>query len=82
MARKTECLTPNCQFHIGINSKGISVQVDFPKPIHFSRKEAKLIEDLLHNSVETVLRPYFKPQRKSKRSLITQWLFKLVANGS
>jgi len=82
MARKTECLTPNCQFHIAINSKGVSVQVDFSKPIHFSRREAKLVEDLLHNSVETVLRPYFKTHRKSKRLFLARWIARRIKNGS
>lgn len=70
MARKTECLTPGCMFHTSINSKGVSIQVDFPKQIHFTKKEAKLLENLLHNSVETVLRPYFRSSKKSKRVIL------------
>ena len=70
MARKTECLTPGCMFHTSINSKGVSLRVDFPNPRHFTRKEAKLLEDLLHNSVEIVLRPYFKPSNISKRQIL------------
>ena len=70
MARKTECLTPECMFHTRINSKGVSIRVDFPKPINFTKKEAKLLEDLLHNSVETVLRPYFRASKKSKRVIL------------
>ena len=57
-------------FHTSINSKGVSLRVDFPNPIHFTRKEAKVLEDLLHNSVETVLRPYFKPSNISKRQIL------------
>lgn len=70
MARKTECLTPGCMFHTSINSKGVSIQVDFPEQIHFTRKEAKLLEELLHNSVETVLRPYFRSPKISKRVIL------------
>tara|TARA_B100000900_G_scaffold402408_1_gene408206 strand:- start:130 stop:390 length:261 start_codon:yes stop_codon:yes gene_type:complete len=72
MARKTECLTPGCMFHTRINSKGVSIRVDFPQQIHFTRKEAKLLEDLLHNSVETVLRPYFRVSKRSKRVMLKQ----------
>jgi len=56
--------------------------VDFSKPIHFSRREAKLVEDLLHNSVETVLRPYFKTHRKSKRLFLARWIARRIKNGS
>jgi len=74
MARKTKCLTPGCMFHTRIHSKEISIRVTFPKEINFSKKEAILLEDLLHNSVEAVLRPYFGASRTSKRVMLKQTL--------
>ena len=42
------------------------VNIDFPNSISLSKKEAKLLEDLLHNSVETILRPYFRVSKNEK----------------
>lgn len=69
MARKTKCLTPHCMYSTHINDKEVSISVRFPKPIKLSKKESALLEDLLHNSVECVLRPYFMKERVSKRDL-------------
>lgn len=59
MALKTECLTPDSVFHTSIGTKYISMRVCLPFELSINEEEAKLIEKLLHNQIEVVLRPYF-----------------------
>jgi len=68
MALKTTCLTPGCQYTTHITKDGLTVNIHFPRSINFTKREAKLLECLLHNSIECVLRPYF--MKTSKRETL------------
>lgn len=68
MALKTICLTPGCQYTTHITKDGITVNIRFPNNIDFDNREAKILECLLHNSIECVLRPYF--MKNSKRETL------------
>lgn len=59
MALETRCLTPDATFHTSIGTKYISVRVNLPFELKINEKEAKILEKLLHNQIELVLRPYF-----------------------
>lgn len=59
MARETKCLTPDAVFHTNIGTKYISVRVALPFELSVNEKEAEILEKLLHNQIELVLRPYF-----------------------
>ena len=59
-AVKTDCQTPDAQFHIKVADKKVSVEVDLPKSLDLSEDDAKLLEANLHNAIELVLAPYFK----------------------
>ena len=66
MALETKCLTPGAQFHtdMGTDYEGreyVTVSVDLPAGTikNLAEVEAELIEKLLHNQIELVLRPYF-----------------------
>ena len=60
MAKKIKCLTSGAIYHTSINEKKIGVSVDLPIPIRLTKKEAKVLEKLLHNQMELVLRLYFE----------------------
>ena len=60
MALETKCLTPETNFHINIGTKYISIRVVLPFELKVKEEEAEILEKLLHNQVELVLRPYFK----------------------
>ena len=60
MALETKCLTPEATFHTSIGTKYISVRVSLPFELKADREEAEILEKLLHNQLELVLRPYFK----------------------
>lgn len=66
MALETKCLTPGAQFHTDISTdyegrEQVTVSVDLPAGTikNLTEVEAELIEKLLHNQIELVLRPYF-----------------------
>lgn len=59
MAIKTVCQTPGTVFHTKIESKKISCEVDLPKPIKLTEKQAELLEANIHNAMELVLARYF-----------------------
>ena len=60
MANKTKCLTNGARFHIGINEEGISAKVDLPFKFDINEEEAIVLETLIHNQLELVLRSYFE----------------------
>jgi len=66
MALETECLTPGTHFHTDIDTdyegrESITVSVGVPPGTlkDLTEEEAVLLEKLLHNQIELVLRPYF-----------------------
>ena len=60
MANPTKCLTDGAWFHTEINENIISARVDLPFKLDISEKEAEILETLIHNQLELVLRPYFE----------------------
>ena len=60
MANKTPCLTSGAIFHTGIFEDNVSVKVDLPFKLEITDEEAAILETLIHNQLELVLRPYFK----------------------
>lgn len=59
MANKTKCLTSGCVYKTLISKKSVSISVEFPHEIKFSKEESKILETIMHNAIETCLRPYF-----------------------
>ena len=59
MALETKCLTPDAMFHTNIGTQYINMRVSLPFELKVSREEAEILERLLHNQIELVLRPYF-----------------------
>ena len=66
MAIETKCLTPGAHFHTNINKdyegrEYVTISVDLPPGTltNLTKVEAELLEKLLHNQIELVLRPYF-----------------------
>ena len=58
MALETKCLTSGAIFHTAINDRDVSVKVDLPFKLDISDEEASILERLLHNQIEVVLRYY------------------------
>ena len=63
MALETECLTSGAFFLTEVNENSVSVKVDLPFTLNVTEEEAELIERLMHNQLELVLRPYFNESR-------------------
>ena len=59
MAIETKCLTPEANFSTYISDRVVSASVHIPFDLGIDSDEAKLLEKLLHNQLELVLRPYF-----------------------
>jgi len=67
MAIETKCLTSGAIFHISIQEQEISATVELPFKLGISEEEATLLEVLVHNQLELVLRTYCENQvRKEK----------------
>ena len=62
MANKTQCLTSGAIFHTGISEDSVSVKVDLPFKLEITEEEAEILETLIHNQMELILRPYFKTE--------------------
>ena len=60
MANSTKCLTSGAWFHIGVSEDGITAKVALPFKLDIDEEEAKIIETLVHNQLELVLRSYFE----------------------
>ena len=60
MANATECLTNGARFHVEIDENSIAAKVDLPFKLNISEKEAEILETLIHNQLELVLRSYFE----------------------
>jgi len=59
MANETRCLTPDAIYHIGIYPKLIFAKIELPLELDIDEEEAKVLETLIHNQIELVLRSYF-----------------------
>lgn len=59
-AVKTECQTKNAVYNTKITDKEVNITIEIPFELKLNEKEAKLLEDNLHNVIELVLKPYFK----------------------
>ena len=59
MAIGTKCLTPDAVFSTSIGSKYISARVTLPFELELTRDEAIILEKLIHNQFELILRSYF-----------------------
>jgi hypothetical protein len=59
MARRTECQTPDAQYHTRIGATTVEVRVELPRALDLDEEGAKLLEDNLHNALELVLARYF-----------------------
>jgi len=66
---KTRCLTSGAQFHTKINPSSVSIEVDMPFDLNMSEDESEVLETLLHNAIELVLRPYFEKPDTFENSL-------------
>ena len=58
MALATECLTSGGVFHTEIGEQSVSIKVDLPRKLDLSEDEARILEALMHNQLELVLRYY------------------------
>ena len=59
MANSTKCLTSGAIFHTHIKEDEIVTKITLPFNLDINEDEAEIIETLIHNSLETILRPYF-----------------------
>ena len=60
MALATKCLTNYAVFHTAINEREVSVKVELPFKLEISEEEAEMLEKLIHNQMELVLRSCFE----------------------
>jgi len=60
MANETRCLTSGAIFHTAINERDIAVLVDLPFKLEITEEEAEILETLIHNQMELILRSYFE----------------------
>ena len=60
MAHETKCLTSGAIFHTAINERDVAVLVDLPFKLEITEEEAEILETLIHNQMELILRPYFQ----------------------
>lgn len=60
MADPTKCLTPGAIYNFRIRSNKVFVEVELPFDLEIDESEAEILETLMHNSMESILRPYFK----------------------
>ena len=60
MALATKCLTNDAVFHTAISEREVSVKVELPFKLEISEEEAEMLEKLIHNQMELVLRSYFE----------------------
>lgn len=63
MAFETQCLTSGAISHTAVNENSVSVSVELPFTLNVTEEEAELIERLMHNQLELILRPYFDESR-------------------
>ncbi len=59
MAVETKCLTNGAIYNTVVTSQKVSVSVELPFKLEIGEEEAELLDALIHNQLELVLRPYF-----------------------
>ena len=59
MALETKCLTPDTKFSSYIADRTVSAAVHLPFDLDIDVDEARLLEKLIYNQLELVLRSYF-----------------------
>ena len=59
MALETRCLTPDANFSTFISVRNIVTKVNLPFELEIDEGEAEILEKLIHNQLELVLRSYF-----------------------
>jgi hypothetical protein len=59
MAVETKCQTPDAEYMITIGNRYIYTRTKLPFRLTISEDETKILDSLLHNAIEVVLRPYF-----------------------
>ena len=59
MALETKCLTPDANFATHIGERLIAIDVHLPFNLDLNEQDATLLEKLIHNQLELVLRSYF-----------------------
>ena len=64
MAAETKCLTNGAIYNTEISSQKVFVSVELPFKLEIGEEEAELLDALIHNQLELVLRPYFLRAKK------------------
>jgi len=59
MALETKCLTPDAYFTTHIGERLIAIDIHLPFKLDLNEQDATLLEKLIHNQLELVLRSYF-----------------------
>ena len=59
MALETKCLTPDANFVTSISPRTIASTVNLPFELNLDKEQAVILEKLIHNQLELVLRSYF-----------------------
>ena len=59
MALETKCLTPDTKFITHVGEQQILNDVELPFSLDIDEEEATLLEKLIHNQLELILRSYF-----------------------
>ena len=59
MALETKCLTPDANFTTFISPRTIASTVNLPFDLNLDKEQAVMLEKLIHNQLELVLRSYF-----------------------
>ena len=77
MANSTKCLTSGAIFHTHITDSGIVTKITLPFNLDINEDEAEIIETLIHNSLETILRPYFLEQSSVSSSISDEFKSKI-----
>ena len=63
MALETKCLTPDANFTTIISGNKVESKVILPFQIELNEEQAEILEKLIHNQMELVLRCYFNESR-------------------
>lgn len=62
-----QCKTPDAIYSIGIHPRNVDVSVSFPKEMDLTEREARILEEELHDALEAVLADRWSMYIKSKK---------------